>query len=373
MFFKTIIENLNVNNRLDLASYIECISEKDIFIYGAGCFGRELQKVFQQHSVFIKGFIDRNAGNISAEGVPVFYPSQVDNKREIRVIIGIVMDKKSLCSLKFSLHEMGYEDVIDGQSIRAHYVYALHTSGEEDPKKYFSERIYDIEKAYSLLEDNESRVTYSCNLRAHILREYQDCRQVDSGIQYFAQDIPFQKGYSRFIDCGAYIGDTLQELCEYNLDVKMLAAFEPNSKNFSRLANTYYSELKERIAQAYFFPCGVSDVTMLKKFAEAGGSSSVTDTGDAVVQCVALDDALPDFAPTFIKMDIEGAEYSALLGAKRMIDEYRPDLAICVYHIIDDFFRIPLLLDSWNLGYKFYLRGHSSCCMENVLYAVSEG
>lgn len=373
MFFAEIVDSLNVNNRLNLASYIEFISKKDVFIYGAGCFGRELQKVLRQHGVFIKGFIDRNAGNISAEGVPVFYPSQVDNKREIRVIIGIVLDKQSLCSLKISLHDMGYEDVIDGQSIRAHYVYALYASGEEEPKKYFTDRLPDIEKAYSLMEDDESRMTYSCNLRAHILREYQDCRQVDFGIQYFVQDIPFQKGYSRFIDCGAYIGDTLQMLCEHNLTVKMAAAFEPNSKNFSRLANVYHSELKGKIDQAYFFPCGVSDAAMLKRFDEAGGSSSLTDTGNVFVQCVALDEALPDFAPTFIKMDIEGAEYSALLGAKKMIGGYKPDLAICVYHIIDDFFRIPLLLDSWNLGYKFYLRGHSSCCMENVLYAVSEG
>lgn len=373
MFFRDIIAELDVHKRSDLASYIKYLSEKDIFIYGAGCFGRELEKVFRQHGVYIKGFIDRNAENIGVGDMPVFSPMQIYNKRDIRVIVGIVMDKPSLSQLKARLYELGYFDVLDGQSIRAHYVYALNTLGEERPKEYFSDHLVDMEKADLLMADNESRATYRCNLMAHILRDYKECRQVDAGDQYFLKDIPFQKGYSRFIDCGAYIGDTLQELCKHSVEVQEVAAFEPDSKNFSRLANTYYGVLKAKIPQACFFPCGVSDVTMLKRFDEAGGSSSLKDTGSAVVQCVSLDEALPNFAPTFLKMDIEGEEYSALLGAKKMIHAYRPDLAICVYHIIDDFFRIPLLLDSWNLGYKFYLRGHSSCCMENVLYAVSEG
>lgn len=373
MFFREIIAGLEAYKRSNLVSYIKMLSEKDIYIYGAGCFGRELEKVFRQYGVCIKGFIDRNAENVRGVDIPVFYPVQVDNKSDIRVIIGIVMDKPSLCQLHSYLCRLGYCDVIDGQSVRAHYVYALHASGEERPKEYFSEHLGDMEKADLLMADDESRATYRCNLRAHILRDYGECRQVEAGTQYFVKDIPFKKGYSRFIDCGAYIGDTLQELCKHSADVEAVAAFEPNSRNFSRLANTYYLDLKKMISQAYFFPCGVSDVTMLKRFDEAGGSSSLTDTGSAVVQCVSLDEALPNLAPTYLKMDIEGAEYSALLGAKKMIHAYRPDMAICVYHIIDDFFRIPLLLDSWNLGYKFYLRGHSSCCMENVLYAVSEG
>lgn len=51
MFFRDIIAELDVHKRSDLASYIKYLSEKDIFIYGAGCFGRELEKVFRQHGV----------------------------------------------------------------------------------------------------------------------------------------------------------------------------------------------------------------------------------------------------------------------------------------------------------------------------------
>ena len=39
----------------------------------------------------------------------------------------------------------------------------------------------------------------------------------------------------------------------------------------------------------------------------------------------------------FIKMDIEGAEPKALIGAERTIREHRPQLAISVYHDLKHF------------------------------------
>lgn len=69
-------------------------------------------------------------------------------------------------------------------------------------------------------------------------------------------------------------------------------------------------------------------------------------------------------------MDVEGAEYDALIGARNIISRYRPDLAICVYHYVDHYFEIPLLIDSWKLGYSFYLRTYDSCGNETVMYAT---
>jgi hypothetical protein len=76
------------------------------------------------------------------------------------------------------------------------------------------------------------------------------------------------------------------------------------------------------------------------------------------VQSIALDEALPGFKPTLIKMDIEGAEPEALKGAIGIIKESRPQLAICVYHKFDHYWRIPLFIDSLKCGYRLYLRQH---------------
>ncbi len=73
---------------------------------------------------------------------------------------------------------------------------------------------------------------------------------------------------------------------------------------------------------------------------------------------------------TFIKMDIEGSEYEALIGAQNTIKKNRPKLAICIYHSDEDMLRLIELIANWDLGYKFYIRHHAQKISETVLYAI---
>lgn len=43
----------------------------------------------------------------------------------------------------------------------------------------------------------------------------------------------------------------------------------------------------------------------------------------------------------FIKMDIEGAERQAVEGARRTIQRFRPRMALCTYHMVDDPVAVP--------------------------------
>ena len=69
-------------------------------------------------------------------------------------------------------------------------------------------------------------------------------------------------------------------------------------------------------------------------------------------------------------MDIEGSEYNALLGSRRIIREQKPKLAICVYHKPEDIIQIPELILSINNEYRFYIRHYSTIGGETVLYAL---
>ena len=71
-----------------------------------------------------------------------------------------------------------------------------------------------------------------------------------------------------------------------------------------------------------------------------------------------------------LQMDIEGAEYRALLGAERSIRKHKPRLAICLYHNVEDFIQIPELLLSMVPEYNLSLRHHSKGCTDTILYAV---
>ena len=72
----------------------------------------------------------------------------------------------------------------------------------------------------------------------------------------------------------------------------------------------------------------------------------------------------------FIKMNIQGAETSALEGARNTITRFHPKLAINLNHHIDDFKTIPALIESAGMKYQYYLEHHTIYENETVLFAV---
>ena len=91
--------------------------------------------------------------------------------------------------------------------------------------------------------------------------------------------------------------------------------------------------------------------------------------GESSIQVVAIDDVLPTFAPTFIKLDVEGAEPAALRGARRTIERHCPDVAVCVYHAASHLWEVPLLLHDLQPEYSFMLRYHQFNGFDAVAYA----
>ena len=70
----------------------------------------------------------------------------------------------------------------------------------------------------------------------------------------------------------------------------------------------------------------------------------------------------------FIKMDIEGAEMDALLGAEETIKRFTPKLAISIYHKEDDLFEIPSAIHELNPNYEYYLDHFTIHNEETVLF-----
>jgi FkbM family methyltransferase len=177
-----------------------------------------------------------------------------------------------------------------------------------------------------------------------------------------------------FVDCGAYTGDTIQELF---LDARRgfahVHALEPDPGTFGTLRQRVLglpSEVRTRItlhelAASY----GRHEARFAADGTEAAAFSS---SGSITVSCAPLDEVLRDSAPTFIKMDIEGAEKDALRGASHLIRTHRPVLALCLYHCPGDLWEIPLLVDSIAPGYRFFLRSHLAEGFQHVCYAVPD-
>jgi hypothetical protein len=106
------------------------------------------------------------------------------------------------------------------------------------------------------------------------------------------------------------------------------------------------------------------------KFNVTGTAASSVGQGSYDVECSTLDELLVNFAPTFIKMDIEGAELDAITGAQKLIGKSSPILAICMYHRQEHLWKIPLLIQSFSNQYKFFFRRYADECWELVCYAI---
>ena len=72
----------------------------------------------------------------------------------------------------------------------------------------------------------------------------------------------------------------------------------------------------------------------------------------------------------FIKMDIEGAEMNALIGAEKCLINCRPQLAISIYHSNNDMQDIPLYLHTILKDYVFKIGQYSPDNDETILYAI---
>lgn len=101
--------------------------------------------------------------------------------------------------------------------------------------------------------------------------------------------------------------------------------------------------------------------------AEQGGERAVTYSIDDFVHRRRLDHV------DFIKMDIEGGELGALLGAVQTIKRFHPTLAISGYHKIEDMIVLPSTILGIEPGYKLYLEHYTIHQEETVIFAVWSG
>jgi len=278
------------------------------FIFGAGSWGRELAKVWDGYRGGWSGFIDNNSGlwGREIEGLPIICPKDIPSDAMI-----------------FIASRWCYQEIIE-QLI-----------------------------GFGISEDRIINVGRMLERISHLV--------------YFSlPELPHHKD-EIFVDVGAFDGMTSVDFIEWSKEYKKIICFEADSKNISNCKKTL-----QKVTERYQIidKAAWSTKTSIC-FDEKGTTNSKIDLSSSnTVQAVTIDEALEGEKITFIKMDIEGAEMEALEGARQIIKECKPKLAICVYHKKEDIFEIPRLILNINPEYKFYLRHYSLGLSDTVLYAI---
>ena len=185
--------------------------------------------------------------------------------------------------------------------------------------------------------------------------------------QYMAYDIFNKCDNEVFVDIGAGPkAETLWSFLKYNdSNFAFYYMFDPFC-NISRTRLPYNTQNK-----VFLFNNAVGEKEQKLKFRNYMDTNAlIIDGGEEIATCICLDNFLFTKEPTFIKIDTEGYEKEVLKGSLAVINECRPIIACAIYHKLEDFWEIPLMLKRLP-NYNFYLRSYMGV-YETILYAVPE-
>lgn len=224
----------------------------------------------------------------------------------------------------------------------------------------------EIANLFEILADTKSRDLLNNILEYRKSGAITSCPAPSLHDEYTPEDLPRYAHTLRLIDCGACTGVVIEKFKNNGYRVDGYIGFEPDRSNYEKLVSRNFD-----VSNAIILPLGTwSSNIQLRFSAQASTGSSINEGGDCVIQCVSIDSAIKGFKPNIIKFDVEGAEIETILGARKTIQECKPNLCISLYHKPDHLFSIPLLIQSFNLNYEFYLRVHEHNTFGVVLYCL---
>lgn len=219
---------------------------------------------------------------------------------------------------------------------------------------------------YSLLCDEESKKTFLSYILYRMFVDISYLNEVTSNEQqYYINDIFPKSNNEVFVDCGAYNGDTIMQYIEFRKnDYKKIYVYEPSVENIEKIKQNTVG-----LHNINIFNRGVWSSNDVLTFSShmPDSANRILPGGDIIVQVSTIDADIQEKID-FIKMDIEGAELDALIGARKHIINDKPKLAICVYHTVQDIWKIPQFIYNCNNKQKFYLRYHGTGIPEELVF-----
>lgn len=314
-YLHNIIKNCcdRTRTELDLCSIIENNKEEqkeEIIVFGSAIFGENLVDYLREFGIKVAAFCDNDENKQSTfvSKVPVISPDELMEKHPDCKIIIAIIDYFKKVAVREQLLNLGIK---------------------------------------------EEQIVYG-------LSYY--------GNQYFEKDIMVPSKQEVFVDGGSLDAVTCKFFIDWaGGDYNKIYTFEPDSINRENCkANIERFSMKN----VELLPYGLWNEKTQLCFFNAGGGSSINELGTEKIDTITIDEVIGDKPCTFIKMDIEGAELNALIGAKETIKKNHPKLAISIYHKNEDMLEIPLYIRQLDSTYKFYIRHHSSVNFETTLYAI---
>lgn len=306
----------NVINTLDAGKWFDnkMQSNNKCYIFGAGTWGKEIVQAWPNQWA---GFLDNNSSRwgTKIQGIPVYCPNDILTK-------------------------------------------------DIDANIVISSRLYYKEIHEQLLE---------LGIPESNIINVGEVLDVLAERQYF--DLSFLKLDKNevFADIGSFDGMSAKRFLKWvNNEFDRIYCFEPDKRNVHKCEKNLEEFITKNKVEIINKGAWSSEKILRFQSHGNGTSSFVITDGkiDDEVEVTTMDKIFQHNKVTFIKMDIEGAEYEALKGCENIIKLQQPKLAICIYHKPEDIFVLPQLILEYNPNYKLFIRHYSITAAETVLYAI---
>jgi hypothetical protein len=234
----------------------------------------------------------------------------------------------------------------------------------------------DIARVFFQLADDESRSVYSRIMFGRHEEIFDKFSKKVFGEQQYMEVVNLKPG-DHIINCGVGGGWELPYfICKlngegaiHNFDINITYQASPFSgfiRHFSQMIRDNKTLLGTRD--------GTVDLpTTTGSMVQSGPEAAASASSRSTFPIRRLDSLAAEgmFSRIdYIKMDVEGGEFNILQGGIETIRQYRPNLAIAIYHEPDHFWEYPLFLMNNLQNYRYYLRQYGYSRFETLLYAV---
>lgn len=336
-----------------------------IYIYGGGVDTSSVVMYFFNLGIDIKGILDsdpKKEGKMILDKVPVLYPKncqgKFDSRKTFVVINTVYFEGIEQYEILCLLRELGitkFYALADWE--KAEIKAKPHPWVDIGRIDYYRENAPKLENVYNKLYDIRSKETMLEFIRVYVEHSCYKLYQCSSDKKYFfweKEDGEREELYKHlenevWINCGSNNGDNIFWYFANGLTAKAIYAYEADEKIYARLVkNIEYlpSDFKEKVYLINQFIDEQTDWKFVK---------------DKI---------------SLINADIEGEELKLIKSLRAVITEFRPVLAICVYHKASDLIEIPNYIQSIVDDYYLVLRKYESNVenvrrtAELVLYAI---
>ena len=321
-------------------------TEKPIVLYGTGNGADKMLSVCEKYGITVSGVFssDSFVRKKTFHGMPVTdYKTAREKFGDMAVL---------LC------FGTGLPDVIANiKSIAAeHELYAPEVPVCGDTvfcREYYERRKAEFSAVREKLADEISRRAFDCIVEYKLTGDINRLFECETDENEPYESFLRFTGNETYLDLGAYRGDTVLSFCERAKSWKRIIAVEPDVKTYSKLVKAT-ADIKN-VTAVNAFAGGESGVRAVNM----NGSRGAGKGGAALEVKVVTVDSL-GISPTFIKMDIEGAEGAAIAGASETVRAFHPKMQIAAYHKSGDIIDIPKAVLALYPDYKIYLR-HNPC------------